>query len=107
MTGNSWNFAPATDTCCMGERGFRADVHNIRTLSRQNFSAGPRFRRQADAFAIPRVGRKIDDAMMAGRELKFNFLPPAENSITRADARRGCVRVAPRDFPISALRARS
>jgi hypothetical protein len=64
----------AADARGMGERGFRADVHDVRALSGQNFSAPDRrFRREADAFAIPRVGGQIDDAHDGGLRVEVEF----------------------------------
>ena len=75
----------------MGERGFRADVHDVRALRRQNFSAlNRRFRRQADAFAIPRIGREIDDAHDGGLRVEIEFFA-ADGKFLHARGRGGAV----------------
>ena len=55
----------------MRQRGFRADVHDVRALSGQNLAAlDGGLRRQADAFAIPGIGRQIDDAHDGGLRIE-------------------------------------
>ena len=47
----------------VGERGFRAHVHDVRALRCEGFTARHcAFGREADALAIPRVGGEVDDA---------------------------------------------
>jgi hypothetical protein len=57
------------------ERGFRADIHDSRALRREDFAArNRRVRREADALAIPRVGRKIDYAHDGGLRVESERL---------------------------------
>ena len=47
----------------VGERGFRAEIDDVRTLSGKGLAAtNRRFDREADALAIPGIRREIDDA---------------------------------------------
>ena len=75
----------------MGQRGFRADVHDVRALGGQNPAALDRgFRRQANAFAIPGIGRKIDDAHDGGPGIEGELFA-ADGKFLHARGRGGAV----------------
>src|SRR5439155_19225799 len=61
--------------CGMSERGFRTKVNDVGALGVQNFAApNRRVRGQANALAIPRIGRQVDDPHDGGPRVEGEVL---------------------------------